>query len=176
MARRSRGPVRFVRPAPRTKIWIGEGVGITTITASTKHLVSTLSVGALSLRPFTILRTRLILMYRSDQIAASEVPFGTYASLVVTDTAAALGATAVPSPSGVTGDPEAAWFTYQPVHNQLRLVSAVGFEFRTDRQYVIDDKSMRKVGADDDVAAVFTQDAAVGATLYTSGRQLIQLH
>ena len=56
MARRV-ARARFVRPAPRTKMWIGAGVGITTALGSTTQLISLLSAGALLLRPFTILRT-----------------------------------------------------------------------------------------------------------------------
>ena len=95
MARRRRS---FVRPAPRTKIWIGNGVNSTVLSASTVTLVGTLSAGALILRPFTILRSHLEVLYSSDQIGASEIPFGTLGEIVVTEAAAAAGIASIPDP------------------------------------------------------------------------------
>ncbi len=174
MARRFRS--RFVRPAPRTKMWIGAGVGLTALTASTVTLVGSLSAGALLLRPFTVLRTRMILGYFSDQVAASESPFGDYADLIVTDTAAAAGIASIPTPGGSTGDPEAAWFAFQSVMTRFEQSSGVAWQGAFGREYTIDDKAMRKVGPDDNIVSVFTQAAVAGATLFSSGRRLIQLH
>ncbi len=157
-------------------MWIGWGVGLTAIAASAKVLVATYSAGALALRPFTILRTRGIVQYVSDQNAVNEEPFGFLGSIVVSETAAALGVTAIPDPSGTDGDPEAAWFNYQTCVAQTKFLSAVGFESDAGVQYIMDSKAMRKVGADDNLAIMFSQVAAVGATVFTGGRQLIQLH
>ena len=171
MARRARA--RFIRPAPRTKMWIGWGVGLTALTASTLHSVGVYTAGALALRPFTILRTRGIVKYFSDQIVANESPFGVLGSIVVTDTAAALGVTAVPNPGD---NPEASWFTYQACMARVEVGDGTGFDGNFGAEYIIDDKSMRKVGPDDDVNLLFDQSAALGATLFTLGRTLIQLH
>ena len=75
MARRV-SRARFIRPAPRTKMWIGDNVGTTVLTAATNTLVAGLNAAALLLRPFTILRTRIVIQYRSDQQAVTELPFG----------------------------------------------------------------------------------------------------
>ncbi len=171
---RTRG--RFIRPAPRTKMWIGMGVGLTAMGASADVLVSTLSAGALLLRPFTIIRSHLLVQYESDQETTDEENWGAIGSIVVTDTAAAIGITAVPSPSGTAGDPESDWYLWQALECTFRFGSGVGFQSSAGRQYEIDSKAMRKVGADDDIAMVASQDAAVGARLLTAGRRLIQLH
>ncbi len=173
MARRSRS--RFVRPNPRTKMWIGAGVGQDTIVSATKTLISTLSAGALLLRPFTILRTRQLIFYSSDQITAIEGPFGSYGKIVVTDTAAAIGVTAVPNPDTTAGDPDADWFVHESFASRFTFASAVGI---MDIGYVttVDSKAMRKVGPDDNVVSMFTQIPTVGALLITQGRMLIQLH
>ena len=158
-------------------MWIGAGVGSSTVNPSTLTLLATLSGGALLLRPFTILRSRIVLYYRSDQIAATETPLGTFANIVVTDTAAALGVTALPNPSGIDGDPEASWFVHQPVNAMIKVSTAVGFvgsDFGIE--YTVDSKAMRKVGPDDDIATLFDQQTGVGAEITTSGRRLIQLH
>ena len=170
MARRRHS--RFIRPAPKTKMWIGAGVGVDTITASTLHLISSLSAATLLLRPFTVLRTRMDLAYISDQEAADETPFGVFASIVVTDAASAIGVTAIPSPSA---NPEADWFVFQAVH--AHAVNLTGGDVALNEyNWTIDSKAMRKVGPDDDLLGMFSQQAAVGAFLVTNGRRLIQLH
>ena len=116
----------FTRPAPRTKMWIGSGVGDTTVAAGATVLVSTFSAGALALRPFTILRTHMLLTIRSDQTGADETLIGSYGELVVTEVAAAVGVTAVPDPSGISGDPEAAWYVWQALATRFLFVSGVG--------------------------------------------------
>jgi len=172
MARRHRG--RFVRPAPRTKMWIGQGVGVTAIASNTKVLEATYSAGALLLRPFTILRTRMEIQFRIDQDAADEAPFGSYGQMVVTDTAAAIGVTAVPDPSGINGDPEADWFVWQAMfaHIQAGSLSQAVNEYK----WTIDSRAMRKVSIDEDVVSVFSSESSGGSFLTTNGRQLIQLH
>ena len=173
MARRR---TQFVRPPARTKMWIGQGVGLTTITASVDAVIFTLSAGALLLRPFTILRTRMVCNFQSDQQATTERPQGDFGLIVVTDTAAALGTTAVPDPSSTDGDPDAAWFVHQPMIGAFIGLSAVGFESQAGVQYEIDSKSMRKVGPNDDVVGVFSETGGAGALLTTRGRMLLQLH
>ena len=97
MARRARGC--FVRPAPKTKVWIGIAAAEQTLGAGTSTLTSVLNAAALALRPFTILRTRLLLSYMSDQDSTSERPFGAYGEMIVTENASAVGITAIPAPS-----------------------------------------------------------------------------
>ena len=173
MARRhSRG---FVRPAPRTKMWIGAGVGNTTVTTDTKVFVSSLSAGGLALRPFTILRTRMEIQFRSDQDLIDESPFGSYGQIVVTDTASGIGVTAVPDPSGIDGDPEADWFVWQAVFAHWQ-VSAIPDSAMMEYKWTVDSKAMRKVGPDDDIVAMFSSQASGGSFLTTNGRRLIQLH
>ena len=157
-------------------MWIGDGVGLTTIVASANGLVGLLSAGALLLRPFTILRTRMLISFESDQIAASERPFGSFGEIVVTSTASAIGATAIPSPGSTTGDPNADWFVHQNMAASLQFLSGVGFEGNEATHYVVDSKAMRKVGPDDDVVLMFQEEGGFGAVLGTQGRRLIQLH
>ncbi len=169
MARRH---TRFIRPAPRTKMWIGAGVSETVITASTKHFISSLSAAALLLRPFTILRTHMDILYVTDTTSASETLSGIYGRIVVTDTASGIGVTAVPSP---LDSPEADWFVDQAMTGRQQFADATGFGM-AGHHYTIDSKAMRKVGPDDDIVAMFDQFTATGALLVTLGRTLIQLH
>jgi len=175
MARRV-ARARFIRPPPRTKMWIGQGIGDLTLTGSATVLMASLSAGALLLRPFTILRTRKLITFASDQIAASEAPTGSFGDIVVTSAAAAIGVTAVPNPSGVTGDPEADWFVWQALQFDWRRATDVGLNGPSSHQYEVDSKAMRKVGPDDDVVTIVDMETGAGAFMSTNGRQLIQLH
>ena len=174
MARRTRGTFSR-RPAPRTKVWIGGGTGSTTIVGSTVQLLSVLNAAALAVRPFTILRTRLLVTFMSDQITVSETPFGSYGEIIVEDNASAIGVTAVPDPSSISGDPDADWHVWQACHHAVKEASAVGFTWGGGSQYVVDSKAMRKVGANQDLISVFASEN-VGADLNVQGRILIQLH
>ncbi len=174
MARRPRS--RFVRPAPRTKMWIGYGVGSTTLVGSAAILVGSLGAAQLLLRPFTILRTRALLTFESDQAAVSERPIGSYGSIIVTDAASAAGVASIPSPSSLSGNPEADWFIWQALTVSFEFLSSVGFEGNVQTQYVIDSKAMRKVGPDDDLVIMADMDTASGAVIVDQGRMLIQLH
>ncbi len=173
MARRR---ARFVRPAPKTKMWVGIGIGATTLVGSSTQLIASYGAAILGLRPFTILRTRGLLSFESDQAAVSERPIASVGYMIVTDTAAALGVTAVPDPSSISGDPSADWFFWQALCASFTFLSSVGFEGNVQTQYVIDSKAMRKVGPDDDMVQVTSMDTASGGVLVTQGRQLIQLH
>ncbi len=163
----------FVRPAPRSMIWLNAGFSSTTIAASSVNLLTSLSASALLLRPFTIVRSRLQLAYMSDQSSANERPQGVYGRIVVKDQAVAIGVTAVPDP--VT-DTDAEWLVYQGVFAALQQGSEIGFTSPTYAQYVVDSKAQRKVGPNEDVIGVFAQRNAFGAFFGIEGRFLIKLH
>ncbi len=157
-------------------MWIGWGVGNVTITASTDALTASLNAAALLLRPFTILRTHVDILVESDQAATSELFIATYGMIVVTDTASAVGVTAVPDPSGIAGDANASWFTWADLTTRFQFLSSVGFHPDAGRHVSIDSKGMRKVGSDDDIVTVVSNDSAVGGLVTDNGRMLIQLH
>ncbi len=90
------------RGAPRRKsLWLDFAsifVDRAALAAASVSLVSSLNAAALALRPFTIVRTRGLLIVQSDQVAATEQPFGALGLSVVTDQASAIGISAVPTP------------------------------------------------------------------------------
>ena len=175
MARRLTRP-RFVRPAPKTKVWLGLGIGTQVITASTIHLLGVFNAAALATRPFTILRTRMLLTFESDQISASERPFGGFGMTIANDVAVGVGITALPDPGSVSGDTDADWFVYESLLSSFKVVTAVGVDAQMATQYTVDSKAMRKVGPNDDLAMLFSEEGAVGAFINIQGRMLIQLH
>ncbi len=170
MARRSS---RFVRPSPRTKIWLGAGIAQATLTTNTATLIGILNAGALALRPFTILRTRLVIQLRSDQQAAAENPTGAYGEIVVKESATTAGIGSLPTP---LTEPDADFHVYQGMTSSFTFITAAGFESNAGRQYTIDSKAMRKVGPQDDIATVFEMRNVGGGIMNVEGRILIQLH
>ena len=174
MARRVRRA--FVRPAAKTKIWIGAGVGTTTVGASTLVLLSSLSAAALLLRPFTILRTRQLILFQSDQIAASERPQGDFGEIIVKDSAIAAGAASIPDPSSTDGDPDAEWYVHQPLIDNVVVGATTVNQEPVGKYFEIDSKAMRKVGINEDIAQMVSETGVVGFNITIRGRQLIQLH
>ncbi len=124
MARRSFGRSRFVRPPARTMIWLGIDIPGVAVGANAAVLMSSFSATALALRPFTIVRTHLLFQMTSDQSVASEAPIGVLGRIIVTDQAVAAGIGSIPDP---VGEPDAAWFVYQPWIVELQFSTAIGF-------------------------------------------------
>ncbi len=171
MARRFRE--RVIRPAPRTKIWVGQRLSVIQPAGGAATLLGVMNAAFLLLRPFTILRTRLEINFRSDQTAAGETPNAAYGHIVVKETATTIGITAVPTPQT---EEDADWFIYQGMICSVVSLTSVGYDGNQGVRYSIDSKAMRKVGPQDDVASVIELDAAAGALINVEGRQLIQLH
>ncbi len=174
MARRTRGLRTFVRPAAKTKVWIRSSLAATVVVPG-NQLLTVLSAGALLLRPFTIMRTRLVISFLSDQVAASEFAQAVYGRIVVTDSAAAQGTSAVPSP---TDEAEASWLVYQPLFQNFLFGTGVGFTELAGQNsfWTVDSKAMRKVGIDDDLVGMLNVGSSVGNEIAIEGRTLIQLH
>ena len=168
MVRRARS---FRAPA-RTKMWVGIDLSPQQVDGSASTLLGVYSASVLLQRPFTILRTRGEILYSSDQVVASETPFGKFGIGVFTDTATG-SMVRLPNPGD---NPEQDWFVYQSVIADFNFATAAGFESDFGHHYEIDSKAMRKVGPDDDIAVIQDQQSTTGALISFLGRQLIQLH
>ena len=169
--RRSSRDVRARRQSDWFSVqWVGN-----TLTVAGGTLYSSLSAAALALRPFTIVRTRLLVTVRSDQEIATEDQFGAIALAVVSDQAAAIGVTAIPTP--ITDLDSDLFFVHQMVANSWQFSTAVGSGQRF-ASYDVDSKAMRKVNADQDVVMVGEVDtnAGSGMLLAAGGRMLIKTH
>ncbi len=174
MARRQHSR-SFIRPAPKSKVWVGAGLVNTPIAASSSVLILVANAALLDARPFTVLRTRIGISYQSDQVAAAEFGQAVFALQVVTDSASAVGITAVPTP--IT-EPDADFWVYQPLFQSYDQRSASGTWQRSGSGsfWMVDSKSMRKVGTDDDIVGTVENRSATGANIALEGRFLIQLH
>ena len=174
MARRiTRG--RFVRPAGRTSAWLGMGIVNTNAPGSAATLIATYNAAALAMRPFTIVRTHLVLSVVSDQIAASELAQGAFAMQVVTEAATSAGIASIPTPLVET---DADFLVYQGYANNFEFITGVGYQQQSGSQsfWVIDSKAMRKVQLDDDLAVTIENRGAAAVNFALEGRQLVKLH
>jgi len=176
MARKS-GFIRRGGKMIRETSWLAGLFQETTIAAaSTATIITTLNAAALALRPFTIVRTRGVVGIRSDQISASESYSAIYAQLVVSEQAAAVGVTAIPTP--VTENGSDYFYVMETLFGAVQFLSAVGaFINGSETDRVFDSRAMRKVEDGMDIVTVVeTTAASNGAIVKTFQRTLIKLH
>ena len=148
---------------------------VTLAAASTASLVFSLGAEALSLRPFTIIRTRGVMQVISDQIAQTESQQVGLGCCVVSDQAAAIGVTAVPTP--FTDMASDLFHVYENVYDTLRFGSNIGFKAPFGHMIQFDSKAMRKVNEDQDVVTVLESSAISSGLIVVIGfRFLIKLH
>jgi len=176
MARRSGfRSVHGGRSQRRQTQWLSLTPALTSIDgADTAVLISSLTTAEKALRPFTIVRTRGWLEYRSNQEAASESYGGAYGLTVVSEQAIAIGVTAVPTP--ITDMDSDLWFVYESMGGRYVLHTAVGAE-ETGSGRLFDSKAMRKVEEGQDVAVTMETTTPGISLACTNGfRMLIKLH
>ncbi len=156
--------------------WLQSGPIQVSVADSTVTLLTTLSAAGLALVPFTIVRTRGLLVLRSDQAAAAEDQWISYGQIVVSEQAASIGVTAIPTP--ITDGESDLFFVYEMLGNFFRFLSAVGID-GAPAQRTFDSKAMRKVGEGENAVSVMEVPAAPvsgGVVLAVAFRQLIKLH
>ena len=175
MARR-RITTRAFRMERRKSIWAGINAAENSLAAPSTAIISHFSSAALlALRPFTIVRTRLVFHVRPDQVAATEDYGVAIAAAVVSDQAAGVGVTAVPTPD--TDRASDLFFLFEEAYGLFFFGTAVGVDFVGGQRVVIDSKAMRKVTDGDDVVFVQeTQSVVASATTFLAGRMLVKLH
>jgi len=160
----------------RETAWLG-GLEFVQVLASpgTAALIGVLDAGALAERPFTVMRTRGQIFGRSDQEAASQNWGVAFGMAVVTEQAAAIGVTAVPTP--VTDDDSDAWFTYEWILGTLGFVTGTGV-FEEGRMIPIDSRGARKVEDSDQLIVVVEAGLLItdGVAIHGFIRNLIKLH
>jgi len=159
----------------RETLWLFNSPANTAIAAAaTGVLVATLNAAALALRPFTIVRVRGLLFASSDQLAIAENYSVSLGYAVVSDQAAAIGVTAVPTPEADRGSD--LFFVYESIHGRFGFSTAAAWGDVGHTQ-VIDSKAMRKVSDSEDIAITLdTSAVSNGVSVTQSSRMLIKLH
>jgi len=178
-----RGNLHRARRAPlvvssgRTSEWLFVDVDSVLVGGAANVLVASFNAAALAARPFTIVRTYLEVLWRSDQGAASEQPLGALGFIIVNEQAVAAGGGSIPDPMA---DANASWYVWQGLISEFVFASAVGFNegAAAGSRYHIDSKAMRKVSVNEDLAIVVenTAAAAIGGVISIQGRMLIKNH
>ena len=147
----------------------------TNFTAAGGTIIFTLNAAALALRPFTIIRTRFLVSIVTDQLIADEGQVGAVGMAVVSDQAAAIGVTAVPTP--ITDMGSDLWFVHQLMYSDFVFESAVGITGSAQARYEIDSKAMRKVDIGQDLVVVGELSAAGnGFNSIIGGRMLVKVN
>ena len=168
MAQRLRRVSNVPKRAP---VWFGIELNPVAVASNSAVLLFTLNAGALALRPFTVVRTRMKLLYQSDQSAALEEYGGALGIAVVTDRAAAAGIGSVPNPfANIDSD---AFFVHDTFYAQS---GAAGDSIASTNWISIDSKAMRKVGIDDDIVGTVEALSLGGLEVGIIGRMLVKMH
>ena len=156
----------------RETIWTASSlqVSATIAAASTAVTLTTMGVGILALRPFTIIRTRGVWSIRSDQTASIENQILGLCMSVVTEQAIAIGVTAVPTPGADAASD--AFYVYEVLYQRTPIAGEQPMRFAT-----FDSKAMRKVeDGFDSPMVVETGAASNGLVVEVQFRQLLKLH
>ncbi len=156
----------------RKTTWFANNFFDVTVAAGTPQILSSLNAAALALAPFTIVRTRGVLLISSDQEAIDEDQKLIYAMAVVSTEAVATGVAAVPTP--ITESGSNLFFVFQPMVSDFRFGSATSWT-QTNQQQEIDSKAMRKVEQGQDVIEVI-ECLGTGVDALGFVKMLIKLH
>ena len=145
------------------------------LTANGGTVFYSLSTLGLALIPFTVVRTRMEARIVSDQALATENQIGAFGWVKVSEQAAAIGITAVPTP--ITDESSDLWFVHQNMLSNFR-VDANGDGGTSGTGYSIDSKAMRKFEDGDQMLGIAEVDVTdgFGLEMVTIGRILIKLH
>ncbi len=149
MARR---PTIQRRRTPSNKSWAGTAAtAFVTVPAASKILLGSFSLSNPGIDE-TLLRVRGMFSFKSDQAANSEDQLGAVGMILVTDTALAVGITAIPSP--VTDDDDDGWLVHQYFAQHFHNLSSVGFVNDLGKGYPFESKAKRIVHDGTSIAIV----------------------
>ncbi len=164
----------FVRRAPkRDTAWFQFLGNRNTMTAAGGTIYYSLNAAALALRPFTVVCSRFELFLLSDNAAGAELQAAAFGFAVVSDQAAAIGVTAVPTP--VTDMGSDLWLLYKYCLGSGNVAGTLSGQ--QGFTYSVDSKAMRKVDIGQDLVGVAELDAVgSGLSLTVAGRMLVKLH
>ncbi len=144
----NRGSSAFRRVPRRSTGWSAVNSG-TTFTALGANTIILDQVFVPLIPEQTIVRVRGLLIVETDQQTAPEDMLGAFGISLVEEPAATIGVTAVPQP--VSDASSESWLVWQGFGATYKF-SAGGFFPRSDVQYVIDSKAMRKLNSNQRLA------------------------
>ena len=142
--------------------------GLISLPAATAIIDSTFvtSTGA----PETLVRSVGELMIKLDQQAVNESPFGAFGICVVSDEAAAIGVTAVPTP--YTDSDSDSWLLHQFWAASMQFASGVGVWVQQQR-YSLNSRAMRKLHGEETLLLVIENGHAINGASYRLDMRLL---
>ena len=159
------------RTAKRSTSWAQFQIAEASVNNSSV-LIFSLNATALALRPFTVVRSHVELMLRSDQEAAVEDQAAAFGIAVVSDEAVAVGVTAIPTP--LDNAASELWLMHSFMFGEeSRLVDKA----LPPAHKTLDSKAMRIVQEGQDIVWVCEGGTiGDGFILSVAGRMLFKLH
>jgi len=171
MARRF---VRSFKRGPRRAVdWSASAI-ISTVTSLAGSSAALSQVFTPIVGGETLIRTRGLFSYASDQLAATENIVGAFGISVVSEQAATVGITAVPHPA--TDAAWGGWLYHTYFAARFGFLSSIGFEHDVLNHIVIDSKAMRKVDEDDRLVIVVENTSSTGMIFMDNVRLLSKIH
>ena len=170
----SRAPM--IGGAKRQTNWFFLSAATTAINGSAV-LVASLNAAGLAKRPFTVVRTHLMVYLRNDQLGASELVIAGVGMAVVSEQSSAVGVTAVPTP--LTEEAWDGWLYHRYFAlfaNSLTESEFLGSDGAT-LETEIDSKAMRKLQIDQAIFMAIEVAEVGTATMFWSAntRTLVKL-
>ena len=154
----------------RLSTWIDLVPAEDSLGGNVGFFTASLNAAALAFRPFTIVRTHLEIVLRSDQAAAIEVQIAAVGLAIVSDQAVAVGVTALPTP--ISDAASNLWFLHKYVFADE---SSLTDRTRGQTNLAVDLKAMRKVEQGQDMV-VMLETQATGAVITTALRMLLKMN
>ena len=167
MARRFRSS--FKGSSKRVTEWAGQ-TPRTTLVAVAGSSAVLLTVFLPGDNGVTVVRTRGVFGWKTDQIAANEDQMGAVGIGLVSAQAVSVGITALPHPSTDSGWDGWLWHSY--FVSSFSFITGVGFEPNMLHLLEIDSKAMRKVSNEMRLVTVVENDNTDGISVYSASRIL----
>ena len=174
IVRRSFGSSRVSQR--RKTVWLAslDTTTITTLAAATSVLDQAFNGSQItSLGPLTIVRTIGTLWVKTDQVAATEIPFGALGMSVVSEQARVAGIASIPTP--ITDEASDLFFTYVPWAASMLLADATGM-IDGMSTYQFDSRAQRKVQDGEAIVVTLENASSVHGVGYVlKYRMLVKL-
>ena len=123
--------------------------------------------------PITVVRTRGNIWYGTDQAGTSESYAGAIGMCVVSDQAAAIGVTAIPTP--ITDAESDMFFVHEYFAQRFVVGDATGLNQDGLSRTSFDSKAMRKVNPDETICVVVENAFSVGLIFLVQFRMLLKV-
>ncbi len=151
-------PRRDFRGARRQFQWVaGADQGYGAVATGGSTLLESFAPSDATLTKPTVVRVRGVVSVQPQAFSADVTIKGAWGIGVVSDSAFAIGITAVPKPFDDAS--WGGWLAWQGFHYVVEFIDGTGFVAPADREYTIDSKAMRKVGDEETIVIVAQSQA-----------------